>query len=33
MILLTNRVHPTRANQKIQRVRPAVHDMVIRALK
>jgi CubicO group peptidase (beta-lactamase class C family) len=32
VILLTNRVHPTRANQKIQRVRPAVHDMVIRAL-
>lgn len=33
VILLTNRVHPTRANQKIQRVRPAVHDAVIRALK
>jgi CubicO group peptidase (beta-lactamase class C family) len=33
VILLTNRVHPTRANQKIQRIRPAVHDMVIRALK
>jgi beta-glucosidase-like glycosyl hydrolase/CubicO group peptidase (beta-lactamase class C family) len=33
VILLTNRVHPTRASQKIQRIRPAVHDMVIRALK
>ena len=33
VILLTDRVHPTRANQKIQRIRPAVHDMVIRALK
>lgn len=33
VILLTNRVHPTRASQKIQRIRPAVHDVVIRALK
>lgn len=33
VVLLTNRVHPTRANQKIQRVRPAVHDMVIRAIR
>jgi CubicO group peptidase (beta-lactamase class C family) len=32
VILLTNRVHPTRANQKIARVRPAVHDAVVRAL-
>jgi CubicO group peptidase (beta-lactamase class C family) len=32
VILLTNRVHPTRANLKISRVRPAVHDAVIRAL-
>lgn len=32
VILLTNRVHPTRANQKISRVRPAVHDAVVRAL-
>jgi CubicO group peptidase (beta-lactamase class C family) len=33
VIFLTNRVHPTRANQKIARVRPAVHDMVIKAMK
>jgi CubicO group peptidase (beta-lactamase class C family) len=33
VILLTNRVHPTRANSKIAKVRPAVHDAVIDALK
>ena len=33
VILLTNRVHPTRANQKLARVRPAVHDMVVKAMK
>jgi CubicO group peptidase (beta-lactamase class C family) len=32
VILLTNRVHPTRENSKIQQVRPAVADAVIRAL-
>ncbi len=32
VILLTNRVHPTRENHKIQQVRPAVHDAVIEAL-
>jgi beta-glucosidase-like glycosyl hydrolase/CubicO group peptidase (beta-lactamase class C family) len=32
VILLTNRVHPTRANQKLSHVRPAVHDAVVRAL-
>jgi len=32
LILLTNRVHPTRANTKISRVRPAIADAVIRAL-
>lgn len=32
IILLTNRVHPTRSNQKIRAVRPAVHDAVMRAL-
>ena len=30
--LLTNRVHPTRANDAIKRVRPAVHDAVIEEL-
>lgn len=33
LILLTNRVHPTRDNQQIREVRPAVADAVIRALE
>lgn len=33
VILLTNRVYPTRSNMKIMQVRPAVHDAVMRALK
>jgi CubicO group peptidase (beta-lactamase class C family) len=33
VILLTNRVYPTRANLRIARVRPAVHDAVVRALE
>ena len=32
VVLLTNRVHPTRANEKIREVRPALHDAVIEAL-
>jgi CubicO group peptidase (beta-lactamase class C family) len=32
VILLTNRVHPTRENDRIRAVRPAVADAVIRAL-
>jgi beta-N-acetylhexosaminidase len=32
VVLLTNRVHPTRANDKIRQVRPAVHDAVIESL-
>ena len=32
VVLLTNRVHPTRENQKIAEVRPAVHDGVMKAL-
>ena len=32
VILLTNRVHPTRANDKIRQVRPAVHDAVVESL-
>ena len=31
--LLTNRVHPTRANEAIKHVRPAVHDAVVRELR
>ncbi|HEY7514165.1 MAG TPA: serine hydrolase, partial [Vicinamibacteria bacterium] len=33
LILLTNRVHPTRENDAIRRARPAVADAVIRALR
>ena len=32
IVLLTNRVHPTRENQKIRKVRPVVHDFVMKAL-
>ncbi len=31
VVLLTNRVHPTRTNEAILEVRPAVHDAVVRA--
>jgi CubicO group peptidase (beta-lactamase class C family) len=31
-ILLTNRVHPTRENPKIQQLRPAFHDAVQKAI-
>src|SRR5262245_46930454 len=32
VVLLTNRVHPTRANNAIKQVRPAVHDAVMSEL-
>ena len=32
VILLTNRVNPTRSNQQIRQVRPAVHDAIIESL-
>ena len=32
VILLTNRVNPTRENMKIAQVRPAVHDAIMKAL-
>ena len=32
VVLLTNRVHPTRANDSIREVRPAVHDAIMDAL-
>jgi beta-N-acetylhexosaminidase len=32
VVLLTNRVHPTRENQKIAQIRPALHDAVMQAL-
>jgi CubicO group peptidase (beta-lactamase class C family) len=32
VVLLTNRVNPTRENMKIAQVRPAVHDAVMQAL-
>ena len=33
VVLLTNRVHPTRVNDKITAVRRAVHDAVLAALR
>jgi beta-glucosidase-like glycosyl hydrolase/CubicO group peptidase (beta-lactamase class C family) len=32
VVLLTNRVYPTRENHKIAEVRPAVHDAILKAL-
>ena len=32
VILLTNRVHPTRDNDKIRQVRPALHDAIVESL-
>ena len=32
VVFLTNRVNPTRENQKIAKVRPAVHDAIMQAL-
>jgi beta-N-acetylhexosaminidase len=32
VVLLTNRVHPTRENQKLAKVRPALHDAVMQSL-
>jgi CubicO group peptidase (beta-lactamase class C family) len=32
VILLTNRVNPSRANEKIKQVRPALHDAVMQSL-
>jgi CubicO group peptidase (beta-lactamase class C family) len=33
VVFLTNRVNPTRANLKISRVRPQVHDAIVRAIQ
>lgn len=32
VILLTNRVHPTRKNEKIREFRPLIHDLIMKAL-
>ncbi len=32
VVLLTNRVNPTRANEQIRQVRPALHDAILQAL-
>jgi CubicO group peptidase (beta-lactamase class C family) len=32
IVLLTNRVHPTRDNDRLKRLRPAVHDAVVEGL-
>lgn len=33
VVLLTNRVHPSRTNEKIRAIRPALHDAIIEALR
>jgi CubicO group peptidase (beta-lactamase class C family) len=33
VVLLTNRVHPTRSNEAIKHVRPAVHDAVMAGVR
>ena len=33
VLLLSNRVHPTRSNEKIKDFRPALHDAVVEALR
>ena len=33
VILLTNRVHPSRANEKIRKFRPAIHDCIARCIR
>jgi CubicO group peptidase (beta-lactamase class C family) len=33
VILLTNRVHPTRTNEKIKRFRPLIHDLIFSLLE
>jgi len=32
VVLLTNRVHPTRKNEKIKEFRPQIHDLIMKAL-
>jgi hypothetical protein len=32
VVFLTNRVQPTRENQKIAKIRPALHDAVMQSL-
>jgi hypothetical protein len=32
VILLTNRVHPTRDNERIKKFRPELHDAVMNAI-
>ncbi|MDA0747848.1 MAG: serine hydrolase, partial [bacterium] len=33
VVLLTNRVHPSRDNQRIRTLRPAFHDAVVEAVE
>ena len=32
VVLLTNRIHPTRKNEKIKEFRPQIHDLIMKAL-
>jgi CubicO group peptidase (beta-lactamase class C family) len=33
VVLLTNRVHPTRNNEAIRAIRPALHDAIVESLR
>jgi len=33
VVLLTNRVHPSRENQLIRAIRPKIHDLVVQQLQ
>ena len=32
VVLLTNRVHPTAANEQIRQFRPQLHDLIVKTL-
>jgi len=32
VILLANRIHPTRKNDKIKEFRPQIHDLIMKAI-
>ena len=32
VVLMTNRVHPTRKNEKIKEFRPLIHDLIMKTL-
>jgi hypothetical protein len=32
VVLLTNRIHPSRKNERIRKFRPMIHDLVMKRL-